>query len=56
MAVAVGASSYLKSIKFALIANKQGVIDLGQYYIELIEDFNTSWRFKLFDNLDAAIG
>ncbi len=54
VAMTVGAASYLKNIKVALVARDQQIIELCQHFIQLFTSINASWEFKIFDNMQEA--
>ena len=49
-----GASQSIPNLKVALIATDPYVKELCKKYIELSQDIQSSWEFKIFEDMDTA--
>ena len=49
------ASTYLHSMKVALIAQEIHAVEICNYYIESTKKDDSTWEFGLFDSIESAI-
>ena len=54
ISISLGVFSNRPALKLGLIANSPHAINLCSAYIEQLQNFNSSWNIKVFNQLDEA--
>lgn len=54
LAMTMGAATYLTDLNIALVAKDKEIIELCNNYIDFFSQVNTTWKVRLFADIDSA--